>query len=102
MPRERALAEELGLDLQPGRLLVLEWQGPELDRTESLMLLYDGGVIDQLTLPQQELEACVFVAPADLDVHLVPRLARRLRAALVGLAGGRLVEMEDGRVLPWA
>ena len=104
-PREscrRELAEELGLDLQPGRLLVLEWQGPELDRTESLMLLYDGGVIDQLTLPQQELEACVFVAPADLDVHLVPRLARRLRAALVGLAGSRLVEMEDGRVLPWA
>ena len=104
MPRERALAEELGLELQPGRLLVLEWQGPELDRTESLMLLYDGEVIDQLafTLPQQELEASVFVAPADLDVHLVPRLARRLRAALVGLAGGRLVEMEDGRVLPWA
>ena len=99
MPRERALAEELGLELQPGRLLVLEWQGPELDRTESLTLLYDGGVIDQLTLPQQELEASVFVAPADLDVHLVPRLAWRLRA---GLAGGRLVEMEDGRVLPWA
>lgn len=93
-PREscrRELAEELGLDLQPGRLLVLEWRGPELDRTESLMLLYDGGVTGQLafTLPQQELEACVFVAP-------------RLRAALVGLAGGRLVEMEDGRVLPWA
>jgi len=40
--------------------------------------------------------------PRDLDVHLVPRLARRLRAALVGLAEGRLVEMEDGRVLPWA
>ena len=44
----------------------------------------------------------MFVAPADLDVHLVPRLARRLRAALVGLAGSRLVVMEDGRVLPWA
>lgn len=40
--------------------------------------------------------------PRDLDVHLVPRLARRLRAALAGLAEGRLVEMEDGRVLPWA
>src|SRR5690242_9638520 len=38
----RELLEELGLDLSLGRLLVMEWQGPEPERTESLMFVFDG------------------------------------------------------------
>lgn len=103
-PREscrRELLEELGIDLEPGRLLCLEWQPPEPDRTESLMFLYDGGVTGQqeFTLPPDELEAVAFVAPGDLDDHLVPRLARRLRAALTALEDGRMAEMKRGHVV---
>lgn len=39
----REIAEELGRELAIGRLLCIEWQGPEPERTESLMFIYDGG-----------------------------------------------------------
>lgn len=95
----REVREELGIELEAGRLLCLEWQGPEPDRTESVMAVYDGGVLPieaVLVLPAGELASCAFVAEADLDRLLAPRLARRVRAALRALDEGRLVELEDG------
>ncbi len=80
----------------------MEWQGPEPERTESLMFLYDGGVLDAgvITLAAEELRSYAFVEPGDLDQYLVDRLSRRLRAALRALDEKRLVEMEHGIVLP--
>jgi 8-oxo-dGTP pyrophosphatase MutT (NUDIX family) len=97
----RELSEELSADLSLGRLLVIEWQGPEPDRTESMMFLYDGGVLDgaRILLAREELRSFAFVAPEDLGDHLVERLARRMRAGLLALAEDRLVEMEHGVVL---
>lgn len=98
----REVEEELGLRLAVGRLLCLEWQGPEPDRTESVMLVYDGGVLPDpstVRLPPDELRSFRFVEPGDLDVLLSERLARRARAALRALADGVLVEMEHGVVL---
>lgn len=94
----RELSEELGVELPVGRLLVLEWQGPEPERTESMMFLYDGGVLngEGISLASDELRSYAFVAPDDLDSHLVERLARRLRAGLQAIDEGRLVEMEHG------
>lgn len=99
---EREVAEELGLTLSLGRMLCMEWQGPEPDRTESLMFIYDGGIADDrlIRLATDELAGYGFVAAPDLDGYLRPRLARRMRAALVGLDEGRLVEMEHGTVVP--
>lgn len=79
----------------------MEWQGPEPDRTESLMFIYDGGIADDrlIRLATDELAGYGFVAAPNLDGYLSPRLARRMRAALVGLEG-RLVEMEHGTVVP--
>ena len=104
-PREacrRELAEELGLDLPVGRMLVMEWQGPEPDRSESLMFLYDGGVLDLqvIALAGYELKSYAFVDPTDLDRYLVERLSRRMRAALTALDDERLVEMEHGAIVP--
>ena len=97
----RELSEELGVDLPVGRLLVMEWQGPEPERTESMMFLYDGGVLDaqRIALATDELRSYAFVAPADLGKHLMERLARRMRAGLMALNEDRLVEMEHGVVL---
>lgn len=97
----RELAEELGVELPVGRLLVVEWQGPEPERTESMMFLYDGGVLDRdgIALAKDELRSYAFVPPDDLGEHLVERLARRMRAGLLALDEERLVEMEHGVIL---
>jgi 8-oxo-dGTP diphosphatase len=98
----REVEEELGLRLAVGRLLCLEWQGPEPDRSESVMFVYDGGVLADPTairLPADELASFRFVDPSELDRLLNERLARRARAALLAQATGRLVEMEHGVVL---
>ena len=104
-PREacrRELAEELGLDLPVGRMLVVEWQGPEPDRSESLMFLYDGGVLNtQVIAPaSDELKSYAFVDATDLDRYLVERLSRCMKAALTALDEERLVEMEHGVIVP--
>jgi 8-oxo-dGTP pyrophosphatase MutT (NUDIX family) len=101
MACQREAAEELGLELSIGRLLCLEWQGPEPERTESLMFIYDGGVIDQnvIALAADELLSFAFVQPRDLEHHLVPRLARRMRAAVEAAEEGWVAEMEQGEVV---
>ncbi len=97
----RELIEELGVDMAVGRLLVMEWQGPEPDRTESIMFVYDGGVIEaeSIALAKDELRSFAFIAPNDLGRHLVERLARRMQAALLALAEDRMVEMQCGVVV---
>ncbi|MDT7571618.1 MAG: hypothetical protein QOE05_1792 [Actinomycetota bacterium] len=94
----REVAEELGIDLSVGRLLCIEWQGPEPDRTESLMFIYDGGVLTdrRIQLPEDELSSYAFVSGDDLETVMVPRLARRVRAALKAVAEDTLVELEHG------
>jgi 8-oxo-dGTP pyrophosphatase MutT (NUDIX family) len=56
----RELEEELGLAVQPGRLLVTDWVPPAPERTEGLMLVFDGGIvtpeqIEQIRLPAGDL-----------------------------------------------
>lgn len=95
----REVAEELGLRLQVGRLLCVEWQGPEPDRSESLMFIYDGGALadpSTIRLPADELTSYRFVEPTELSVLMVERLARRVEAARQALARGTVAEMEHG------
>ncbi|HEX4700186.1 MAG TPA: NUDIX hydrolase [Actinomycetes bacterium] len=95
----REVREELGLDLAVGRLLVFEWQPPARDRTESLLFVYDGGVLPpdaEVTLPADELRSYRFVALDDCDALVSPRLGGRLRAAMTALTQGVLVELESG------
>ena len=95
----RELEEELGLPCEVGRLLCLEWQGPEPDRTESMMLVYDGGLITDpstIRLPSDELASYRFVGVEELDTLLVERLARRVRAALGAFTDGGVAELEHG------
>ncbi len=98
----REIEEELGLSVPVGRLLCIEWQGPEPDRSESMMLVYDGGMLrdtDAIRLPSDELASFRFVDHAELDVLMAPRLARRTLAALRALAEGNLAELENGQAL---
>lgn len=101
----REVQEELGIEVVPGRLLVVEYQHPEPGRTESMMFIFDGGVAgpertDAIVLQAAELEDWRFVAPDELGDLTSPRMARRLRHALAALSVDQVRYLEDGR--PWA
>jgi 8-oxo-dGTP diphosphatase len=97
----REVAEELGLDRSPGRLLAVDWVPPDPRRTEGLVTVFDGGRLTPdeaaaIRLPAAELAAWSF-APADRLPHLmVPLLARRIAACLAALAAGETAYLEAG------
>src|SRR5712691_4339583 len=41
----REVAEELGLDWAPGRILAVDWVPSRPERPEGLIIVYDGGVL---------------------------------------------------------
>lgn len=100
----RELAEELGIALEPGRLLAVDWVRPAGPRTEGLIVVFDGGRLTEseaaaVRLPAEELAAWRF-APADqLPELMVPLLARRVAACLTARAAGRTVYLEDGTLV---
>ncbi|WP_051451894.1 NUDIX domain-containing protein [Actinospica robiniae] len=105
-PREtvrRELAEELGLALEPGRVLVMDFilARPERPRP-GLMYVFDGGRLtaeqrEAIVLQTEELSEFRYVAPAELDRHIGGRLLRRVRAALDRLTSGEEpAELENG------
>ncbi|MFH8489357.1 NUDIX domain-containing protein [Streptomyces longisporoflavus] len=97
----RETAEEIGLDVEPGRLLAVDWV-PRVARPPLVAYLYDGGVLgeDQLKsirLQEEELLSWRLVAREDLPRFLPGELGRRVRAGLDALdAGTGAVELEDG------
>ncbi|MER6102811.1 NUDIX hydrolase [Streptomyces sp. NPDC001832] len=98
----RETAEEIGLDLEPGRLLAIDWaRGPK--RPPIAAYLYDGGVLEEaelkaIRLQEEELLSWELVERDDLDRYLHDGLALRLRAALDVLdSNSGAVELEDGR-----
>ncbi|MEU5134126.1 NUDIX hydrolase [Streptomyces californicus] len=97
----RETAEEIGLDVAPGRLLVVDWvQGA--GRPPIVAYLYDGGVLDAdrlaaIRIQEEELLSWRLVAPADLDGYLLGSLHGRVRAALEVLTSGSgTAELENG------
>ncbi|MFF5899080.1 NUDIX domain-containing protein [Streptomyces argenteolus] len=97
----RETAEEIGLDLPPGRLLAVDWmRGAE--RPPIVAYVYDGGVLprerfDAIRLQEEELLSWRLVDRADLAGHLRGALAARVLAALEVLdSGAGAAELEDG------
>lgn len=83
----REIHEELGLVLQIGRLLVVDYNAPLGEKTESLMFIFDGGYLNEveishIQLQAEELEAFEFYAPDALPGLMSRSLRRRLLVAL--------------------
>ncbi|PZF82854.1 NUDIX hydrolase [Jiangella anatolica] len=97
----REIGEELALEKRLGRLLVVDWVPPRQDRSEGLMLVFDGGVLSdaeiaRISLPEGELRSCAFCSPDDASSRLSALLARRLEAAWRARSTGLVAYLENG------
>jgi 8-oxo-dGTP diphosphatase len=100
----REVAEELGLNIAIGRLLTLDYQLPQTERTECLHFIFAGPVltpqlIAQITLPANELSAYQF-APLAEAIHLLnTQLARRVQLAYQAHEQQGTIYAEDGQTI---
>jgi 8-oxo-dGTP diphosphatase len=97
----REVLEELGTPIPIGRLLVVDWLPAQHPKTEGLMLLFDGGAVDnemtqQFSLPPQELHEWAFVDPDRLEAYVSEHMARRLGAAVAAVRMGGTSYLEAG------
>jgi 8-oxo-dGTP diphosphatase len=84
----REVAEELGLTVQVGLALVIDW-APHPTQGDKLLFVFDGGpltaeALSSIRFVDGEILEWAWVAAADLDSYTGPRLARRLRAVVPG------------------
>jgi 8-oxo-dGTP pyrophosphatase MutT (NUDIX family) len=98
----RELREELGIELDVGRLLVVDWATGSTEEPEGrVRFVFDGGVLteerlDGIDLPPDELESWACVPVEDLFVMLSGDLSRRVTAALDAIAKGATYYLENG------
>lgn len=96
----REVREELGIEIAVGPLLIADW-APHPDEGDKLLLIFDGGTLnaDQHTaihLPADELASYAFHDPAETATLLIPRLERRVQAAVIAHHRGHPAYLEHG------
>lgn len=96
----REVREELGISPRIGRLLVVDW-APNDDEGDKLLFVFDGGTLSAETLGRVTLQASeaaeyAYHAPDLLPGLTIPRLVRRLMAALGARAGRETAYLEHG------
>lgn len=98
----REITEELGLTRQPTtRLLAVDWVPPRESRTEGLIMIFDGGELNdddiaRITVPPDELRGYAFCTPQQATQRLSPLLGRRLTQALRARDIGTMAYLENG------
>lgn len=102
---ERELREELGLHVTTGRLLVLDWVPPHGPWDDTLMFVFDGGILDQaainaISIGDEELRQFAFVSMDDtrslLREYVWDRLRQAVRAQAAGMTTYREVRRTAG------
>jgi 8-oxo-dGTP diphosphatase len=98
----REVTEELGIVVAPGRMLVVDWVPPLAGRTEGVIVVYDGGIVEpeleaRIRLNGGELRSWAWSTLAEADTRLSPLLARRVRAAVRAADDRATTYLEDGR-----
>ena|SRR5690242_9434764 len=91
----REVSEELGIDIDPGPLLVIDWSPPRGPRPRAICsMLFEGGVLaadTPITLQAEELDDYAFV-PRDTVPTLIPAfLTARVEAGLRARAAGHTI-----------
>lgn len=97
----RELREELGAEIQVGRVLCVDWVGPHGPWDDLIAFVFDGGVLDEaaaggLRVADRELTGFEFCDPAQLRERLKPNLWRRAESALRSARSGQAAYLHDG------
>jgi ADP-ribose pyrophosphatase YjhB (NUDIX family) len=95
----REVEEELGLDLEIGRLLVVDWVPAHGPWSDALAFVFDGGVLDDipLTLDPTESRAHHYLTLDEAAPRLRPSMTRRLTLAQQSLTTGIPTYADFGR-----
>ncbi|MCX4820335.1 NUDIX hydrolase [Streptomyces sp. NBC_01142] len=97
----RETLEEIGLDVELGPLLAIDWV-PGEERPPIAAYVYDGGVLAEaqfkaIRLQEEELVSWRLVSREGILEHLIGALGHRVLAALDALeTGSGTVELENG------
>ena len=97
----REVHEEIGLDIEPGQLLVVDWKPGDGDFTEVVALLFDGGVltamdIDRIAVDPSEVRGYRFAELAEAGTLLDAELFARVSAGLAARTSGLIAYLENG------
>lgn len=97
----RELLEELGTPLPVGRLLVVDW-APNEREGDKILWIFDGGELTDaqhaaIRVDGVEIDKYACHDRSELDTLLIPRLARRVHAAIDARAKGETYYLEHGR-----
>ena len=97
----REVREEVGLDIQPGELLVVDWKSRDGDFSEVLAMLFDGGRltprdIDRIVIDPSEVRGYRFVELEGAGKLLDAELFARVSAGLAARRSASIRYLEDG------
>ncbi len=98
----REVAEELGLSVAPGRLLVVDWAPARPGVVDGLIVIFDGGVLSadevaRITVPADELAGFAFCTVDEARPLLTDRNVRRVAAALRACEDGTVAYLDNGQ-----
>jgi 8-oxo-dGTP diphosphatase len=96
----REIREELGIETTVGPLLVADW-APHPDEGDKLLFVFNGGTLTAeklgaIRLQTDELASYALRDPAEAVTLLIPRLGRRMAAAIDAHHTGRTTYLEHG------
>jgi ADP-ribose pyrophosphatase YjhB (NUDIX family) len=97
----RELREELSIDLQPERLLVVDW-APNDSEGDKILYVFDCGEVDdvaRIKLDDKEVNRWEWVPIGEVAGYAIPRLARRLTRAYEARSAGIPFYLEHGELV---
>jgi 8-oxo-dGTP diphosphatase len=96
----RAVHRELGLEVQLGRLLAVDWVAPAPGGIEGLLFVYDGGTLAAeqsaaVVLPPAELHDWAWCTEDELAERMPAHMLRRTQAAIQARTDGSTGYLEN-------
>jgi 8-oxo-dGTP pyrophosphatase MutT (NUDIX family) len=100
----REVQEELGIEIEVSRLLLIDWMPTQGVWRDSVQLVYDGGVltpaqVDEIRLAHEEIGDIEFLSLEAGKERLRPSMARRVELAYHALKTNIPVYAEFGRTI---
>jgi 8-oxo-dGTP diphosphatase len=96
----RELKEELGIEREAQRLLIVDW-APHAAEGDKILYIFDcaqlGADEQRIQLADDELDRWQWVPVGQLPEYVIPRLARRLTSAYRAHAAGTQLYLEHGQ-----